>query len=134
MELGCDLPEGFLAPRPIAVAPVTTVIQTWHTSPQHHQIILSLLIPSLSMGVHGTLRYLNLTFMNLYCRTGFLRQQVNYLPSINSARYTQRILQTEKFHRIRESPSFPKKSIVYTRPFLSDNTRWMSRSMDNSGE
>ena len=30
-------------------------------------------IPSLSMGVHGTLIYLNLTFMNYkYCRTGVL--------------------------------------------------------------
>ena len=29
---------------------------------------------SLSMGVHGTFRYLNLTFINLYFRTGFLRQ------------------------------------------------------------
>ena len=29
-------------------------------------------VPSMSMGVHGTLRYLNLTFNN-YCRTGFLR-------------------------------------------------------------
>ena len=35
---------------------------------------------------------------------------VNYLPSINSARYTQRILQKSRIgpfvHRIRESPSF----------------------------
>ena len=31
-------------------------------------------VPSLSMGVHGTLRYLNLTFINKYFRTGFLRQ------------------------------------------------------------
>ena len=41
--------------------------------------------------------YLNLTFMNLYFRTGILIRYVNYLPSINSARYTQRIIQTVKF-------------------------------------
>ena len=69
-----------------------------------------------SLGVHGTLMYLNLLFINEYFRTGFLRRYLNYLPSIVSARNTQRILQTvnsiesEKVHRIR------KKSIVYTRP------------------
>ena len=31
-------------------------------------------VPSLSMSVHGTLRYLNLTFINSYFRTGFLGQ------------------------------------------------------------
>ena len=34
--------------------------------------------------------------MNLYFRTGILIRYVNYLPSINSARYTQRIIQTVK--------------------------------------
>ena len=71
---------------------------------------------SLSMGVHGTLRYLSVTFINSYLRTCLLRRSVNYLPSISYARYTRQILQTGKVHRIRESPSFPKKSIVYTRP------------------
>ena len=49
-------------------------------------------------GARGILMYLNLTFMNWYCRTGILIfiRWVNYLPSINSAQYTQRIIQTVK--------------------------------------
>ena len=49
---------------------------------------------SVSMIVRGTLMYLNLTFMNLYHRTGILIRLLNYLPSINSARYAQPILET----------------------------------------
>ena len=50
--------------------------------------------PLVSMVVHGTLMYLNLTFINWYYRTGILIRYVNYLPSINFARYAQPILET----------------------------------------
>ena len=67
---------------------------------------------SLSMGVHGTLMYINLTFINYYFRTGFPRWSVNYLPSINSARYTQRILQTVKSRIGPFRLPNPRKSIL----------------------
>ena len=74
----------------------------------------ALLDPSVSMVVHGTLMYLNLTFMNLYYRTGILIRYVNYLPSINFARYAQPILETVNS---RLEAFIHELSIVYTRPF-----------------
>ena len=59
-----------------------------------HDTSAAPLDPSVSMVVHGTLMYLNLTFMNWYYRTGILIRYVNYLPSINFARYAQPILET----------------------------------------
>ena len=57
-------------------------------------------------GARGTLMYmyLNPTFTNWYCRTGILIRWVNYLPSINSARYTQRIIQTVKSRLTADCP------------------------------
>ena len=64
-----------------------------------------------SMGVHGTLWYLNLNFINWYCRKGFLTL------SKLSAKHQLCTIHTAgtidgKVHRIRESPSNPRKSIV----------------------
>ena len=42
-----------------------------------------------------------------------------------------RILQTGKVHRIRESPSFPKKSIVYTRPTWTDSS-WVKAPLHDT--
>ena len=59
-------------------------------------------------GARGILMYLNRTFMNLYCRTGILIRWVNYLPRINSARYTADNTDG-KVTIVRRCPSFLKK-------------------------
>ena len=48
--------------------------------------------------------YLNLTFMNLYCRTGILIVMGKLSASINSARYTERIIQTVKSRLTADCP------------------------------
>ena len=82
-------------------------------------------------GARGILMYLNLTFMNLYCKTGILIRWVNYLPRINSARYTadntdgkvtiDRRLYAD-VHRFWKSPSFrpARKHVVLP------NTSWQA--------
>ena len=69
--------------------------------------------PPLSMGVLGTLWYLTLTFINKYCRTGYLRCQISKLSAkyqfcaIHTADTRRKNHESGPFvHRIRESPSF----------------------------